>query len=111
MRVIQSLGCLSVFSFLTVVTKNPATTPKVTGYIRQGIAEGARLVTGGADRPAGFTQGYFVQPTVFADVHNKMTIAQEEIFGYGARFPAEIYTRGCHWFPRSGVHSFYRLTL
>jgi hypothetical protein len=49
---------------------------KVTGYIKKGIAEGARLVTGGADRPAGFTEGYFVQPTVFADVNNKMAIAQ-----------------------------------
>jgi aldehyde dehydrogenase (NAD+) len=54
---------------------------KVTGYIQKGIDEGARLVTGGPSRPVGFDTGYFVQPTVFADVHNKMTIAQEEIFG------------------------------
>eukprot|EP00943_MAST-04B_sp_MAST-4B-sp1_P005839 g5839.t1 len=54
---------------------------KVTGYIQKGIDEGARLVTGGPSRPAGFDAGYFVQPTVFADAHNKMTIAQEEIFG------------------------------
>jgi len=54
---------------------------KVTNYIKKGIEEGARLVTGGPSRPAGFDRGYFVQPTVFADVSNKMTIAQEEIFG------------------------------
>ncbi|WP_299564635.1 aldehyde dehydrogenase [uncultured Mycolicibacterium sp.] len=53
---------------------------RVEGYIRKGIEEGARLVTGGG-RPEGLDSGYFVQPTVFADVDNKMTIAQEEIFG------------------------------
>lgn len=53
---------------------------RVEGYIRKGIEEGARLVTGGG-RPDGLDGGYFVQPTVFADVDNKMTIAQEEIFG------------------------------
>ena len=54
---------------------------KVRDLIRQGIEEGATLVTGGADRPEGLEKGYFVQPTVFADVRNDMTIAQEEIFG------------------------------
>ena len=53
---------------------------RVEGYIRKGVEEGARLVTGGG-RPEGLEGGYFVQPTVFADVDNKMTIAQEEIFG------------------------------
>jgi aldehyde dehydrogenase (NAD+) len=53
---------------------------RVEGYIQKGIEEGARLVCGGA-RPEGLDSGYFVQPTVFADVDNKMTIAQEEIFG------------------------------
>jgi aldehyde dehydrogenase (NAD+) len=53
----------------------------VIDYINQGIAEGARLATGGTDMPEGLTQGYFVAPTVFADVTNDMTIAQEEIFG------------------------------
>ena len=53
---------------------------RVEGYIKKGIAEGARLVTGGG-RPEGLDSGYFVQPTVFADVGNEMTIAQEEIFG------------------------------
>jgi acyl-CoA reductase-like NAD-dependent aldehyde dehydrogenase len=54
---------------------------RVRGYIRQGVAEGARLVVGGADPPPGLEQGYFVQATVFADVRPEMTIAQEEIFG------------------------------
>ncbi|MCY0610594.1 aldehyde dehydrogenase family protein, partial [Klebsiella pneumoniae] len=46
----------------------------------KGIEEGARLVCGGG-RPEGLDNGFFIQPTVFADVDNKMTIAQEEIFG------------------------------
>jgi len=54
---------------------------KVQGYIDKGVKEGARLVTGGAGRPDGLSEGYFVKPTVFADVDNKMSIAQEEIFG------------------------------
>ncbi|KWI04582.1 5-carboxymethyl-2-hydroxymuconate semialdehyde dehydrogenase [Burkholderia ubonensis] len=58
---------------------------KVTGYIRIGEQEGARLVAGGADQPADLPahlrNGNFVRPTVFADVDNRMRIAQEEIFG------------------------------
>ena len=53
----------------------------VIDYINKGIAEGARLVTGGTDMPEGLAQGCYVAPTVFADVTNDMTIAQEEIFG------------------------------
>ena len=53
---------------------------RVEGYIKKGVEEGARLVTGGG-RPEGLDSGYYVQPTVFADVDNSMTIAQEEIFG------------------------------
>ncbi|MFO7252851.1 MAG: aldehyde dehydrogenase [Actinomycetes bacterium] len=53
---------------------------RVEGYIAKGISEGARLVTGGG-RPPGLDRGWFVQPTIFADVDNKSTIAQEEIFG------------------------------
>ena len=53
---------------------------RVEGYIKKGVEEGARLVCGGG-RPEGLDSGYFVQPTVFADVDNEMTIAQEEIFG------------------------------
>jgi aldehyde dehydrogenase (NAD+) len=52
---------------------------RVEGYIATGLREGARLVLGGG-RPAR-ERGYFVEPTIFADVDNRMTIAQEEIFG------------------------------
>ena len=54
---------------------------KVQGLIQQGIDEGARLVAGGLGRPEGLNRGYYVRPTVFADVSNDMTIAREEIFG------------------------------
>ncbi|MEJ0066472.1 MAG: aldehyde dehydrogenase family protein [Caulobacteraceae bacterium] len=54
---------------------------RVQGYIRQGIEGGATLLTGGEGRPEGLEAGYFVKPTVFADVTNDMTIAREEIFG------------------------------
>jgi aldehyde dehydrogenase (NAD+) len=54
---------------------------KVQRLIQIGIEEGATLVSGGPGRPDGFTKGYFVKPTVFADVRNEMTIAREEIFG------------------------------
>ncbi|MEO1193534.1 MAG: aldehyde dehydrogenase family protein [Pseudomonadota bacterium] len=54
---------------------------KVQSLIQVGIEEGARLVAGGLGRPEGFNRGYFVRPTVFADVNNEMTIAREEIFG------------------------------
>jgi aldehyde dehydrogenase (NAD+) len=53
---------------------------RVLGYIEKGIAEGARLMTGGK-RPAHLPKGYYVEPTLFADVDNAMTIAREEIFG------------------------------
>ena len=54
---------------------------RVRTYITRGVAEGATLVTGGVEPPAGLDTGYFVRPTVFANVRNDMTIAQEEIFG------------------------------
>jgi aldehyde dehydrogenase (NAD+) len=54
---------------------------KVQRLISRGIEEGATLVAGGTGRPDGLTKGYFVKPTVFADVRNDMTIAREEIFG------------------------------
>jgi aldehyde dehydrogenase (NAD+) len=55
---------------------------RVTGYIQKGIDEGAKLVTGGPERPEGLdAKGFYVRPTVFSDVRNDMTIAQEEIFG------------------------------
>jgi aldehyde dehydrogenase (NAD+) len=54
---------------------------KIQGLIQTGIDEGARLVAGGIGRPEGVNRGFFVRPTVFADVTNNMTIAREEIFG------------------------------
>src|SRR3984885_1881768 len=54
---------------------------KVQRLIEKGVEEGANLVSGGPGRPDGFTKGYFVKPTVFADVRNNMSIAREEIFG------------------------------
>lgn len=54
---------------------------RVRGYIRKGIDEGATLVTGGPEQPANLPKGFFVRPTVFANVSNDMTIAQQEIFG------------------------------
>jgi aldehyde dehydrogenase (NAD+) len=54
---------------------------KVQRLIQVGIDEGAKLVAGGLGRPEGFARGYFVRPTVFAEVRNGMTIAREEIFG------------------------------
>jgi aldehyde dehydrogenase (NAD+) len=53
---------------------------RVLGYIEKGKEEGARVVVGGG-RPAHLEKGYYVEPTLFADVDNQMTIAQEEIFG------------------------------
>ncbi len=53
---------------------------RVESYIAKGLNDGARLTTGGG-RPRGLDQGWFVEPTVFADVDNQHTIAQEEIFG------------------------------
>src|ERR1700733_3583668 len=49
--------------------------------IEKGIAEGAKLVAGGAGRPDGLSKGYYVKPTIFSNVRNDMTIAREEIFG------------------------------
>jgi aldehyde dehydrogenase (NAD+) len=54
---------------------------RVEALIEKGIAEGARLVTGGPGRPAGLDKGYYVKPTIFSGVRNDMTIAREEIFG------------------------------
>ena len=54
---------------------------KVQALIQKGIDEGARVAAGGVGRPEGFNRGYFVKPTVFADVTPQMTIAREEIFG------------------------------
>lgn len=60
---------------------NRAQYEKVQHLIGVGIEEGARVVAGGTGRPDGIERGFFTRPTVFADVHNGMTIAREEIFG------------------------------
>ena len=54
---------------------------KITGLIEKGIEEGAELIAGGPGRPEGIKKGYFIQPTIFANVTNDMTIAREEVFG------------------------------
>jgi acyl-CoA reductase-like NAD-dependent aldehyde dehydrogenase len=54
---------------------------RVRGFIESGIAEGAELLLGGVDAPAGLDRGFFVAPTIFSGVRNEMRIAQEEIFG------------------------------
>ena len=54
---------------------------RIQALIEKGIAEGATLVAGGPGKPEGLNQGYYVRPTVFADVTNQMAIAREEIFG------------------------------
>jgi aldehyde dehydrogenase (NAD+) len=54
---------------------------KIQGLIKKGIDEGATLVAGGLGLPEGLNKGFYVRPTVFADVTNDMTIAREEIFG------------------------------
>jgi len=54
---------------------------RVQGYIERGTADGARVVVGGAGRPNGLDRGWFVRPTLFADLDNNATVAREEIFG------------------------------
>lgn len=54
---------------------------RVQSYIQKGLDEGAKLIAGGLGAPDGLTAGYYVKPTVFSEVDNAMTIAQEEIFG------------------------------
>lgn len=60
---------------------NGAQFMRVQSLIQQGIDEGAELIAGGVGRPEGLERGFFVKPTIFSNVSNDMTIAQEEIFG------------------------------
>jgi aldehyde dehydrogenase (NAD+) len=81
----QAIGSLKVGDPLDPTTRlgpliSATQRGRVEGYIAKGKQEGARVVLGGG-RPAGFDKGYYVEPTIFADVQSKMTIAQEEIFG------------------------------
>jgi aldehyde dehydrogenase (NAD+) len=70
--------------FDPATTLGPVTThgqrERIRGYIRTGIEEGAQMLTGGPEHPAGLERGYFVQPTVFTG-DNTMRVAREEIFG------------------------------
>ena len=54
---------------------------KIISLIQSGIDEGAKLITGGIDKPEGLAKGYFIKPTIFTNVTNEMRIAREEIFG------------------------------
>ncbi len=54
---------------------------RIRGYIQKGVDEGATMLVGGTEAPDGLDKGFFVKPTLFVDVDNSMTIAQEEIFG------------------------------
>lgn len=54
---------------------------KIQALLKKGIEEGATVIVGGPGRPQGLEKGYFVKPTIFANVHNDMSIAREEIFG------------------------------
>ena len=54
---------------------------RIQGYIAKGIEEGAKVLIGGTGRPDGLAKGYYVRPTIFSNVNNRMTIAREEIFG------------------------------
>ena len=54
---------------------------KIKNLIETGIKEGATLVSGGTNAPEGYNKGYYIEPTIFANVTNDMTIAREEIFG------------------------------
>jgi aldehyde dehydrogenase (NAD+) len=81
----QAIGALKLGDPLDPATRlgpliSATQRERVEGYIAKGKQEGARVVMGGG-RPAAFNKGYYVEPTIFADVQSKMTIAQEEIFG------------------------------
>lgn len=54
---------------------------RIQGHIEAGLKDGSRIITGGPGKPAGLETGYFVRPTIFADVSNDMHVAREEIFG------------------------------
>jgi acyl-CoA reductase-like NAD-dependent aldehyde dehydrogenase len=66
---------------------------KIQGLIQTGIDEGARLVAGGTGRPEHLNRGFYIRPTVFADVTPDMTIYREEIFGPGPRRSFRSRTR------------------
>nr|BFE37188.1 aldehyde dehydrogenase family protein [Actinomadura rugatobispora] len=69
------------FTFALGPLVSAAQRERVTGHIRAGVEEGARLVAGGPERPGGFDRGHYVRPTVFSGTTPGMAIVQEEIFG------------------------------
>ncbi len=81
----QAVAAITVGDPTTDVYMGPVVSQKqwdtIQSYIRTGLNEGATLVAGGEGRPQDLHRGYYVRPTVFADVSNQMTIAREEIFG------------------------------
>jgi aldehyde dehydrogenase (NAD+) len=88
---VERIACEAVSGFVVGDPRSEKTTHgpvanraqfnRVQEMIGVGIAEGARLVCGGLDRPQGLERGFYVRPTIFSDVHPQMRIAQEEIFG------------------------------
>ena len=88
---VEELAVTAAEGYVVGSSLDPATTlgplasaaqlQRVRGYIGAGVAEGAKLLTGGAEPPEGLDHGYFVRPTVFSEVTNDMTVAREEIFG------------------------------
>jgi aldehyde dehydrogenase (NAD+) len=88
---VERIACEAVSALVVGDPRSPQTTHgpvanraqfnRVQDMIGVGIAEGARLLCGGPDRPSGLERGFYVRPTVFSDVHPQMRIAQEEIFG------------------------------
>src|SRR6202035_2526688 len=72
---------------------------KIQRLIKAGIDEGATLVTGGAGRPDGLDKGFYVKPTVIANVTNEMTIAKEEIFGPRPTSRGPTWARCAKWPP------------
>jgi aldehyde dehydrogenase (NAD+) len=81
----QAVAAITVGDPTTDVYMGPVVSKKqwdtIQSYIRTGLNEGATLVAGGEGRPQDLNRGYYVRPTVFAEVNNQMTIAREEIFG------------------------------
>jgi aldehyde dehydrogenase (NAD+) len=91
LREVEMLACEATAAMVVGDPRSPRTThgpvanraqfDRVQEMIDAGIAEGARLVCGGAGRPKGLERGYYVRPTIFSDVRQAMRIAQEEVFG------------------------------
>lgn len=91
LKKVEDLACSAASQFVVGDPRNEQTThgpvanqaqfERVQDMIEAGVRDGARLVCGGSGRPHGLNRGYYVRPTIFTDVDQKMRIAQEEIFG------------------------------